>query len=319
MVSDNEVILRLAKKIVTKYNITPPFDLDAIVSIYSEIIYKVIPIEGVDGVTLNLKTPGKHPKIIVNSKISPSRQKFTLAHEFGHVIIPWHIGTIVDDTNYFWDTETLYSKLENEANQFAAEILMPDVWMVKLLQEQDPIKIFNRIYSTANVSPISAAIRLINYLPENWIFIYEENTVIRFSGKSPNTTAYLPKKDETLNFEIKKYCQYFQTTAINKGNYHWLKWKDEIDIKSFTHESWRQILEKIIEDLGIDDVKKYKMSLNGVIGSANSQMKLKNEAYNKSSLTARCIERINRKGFDDLLNHYLFEEFIDKRINELMN
>src|SRR5688500_8404326 len=88
--------VKLARKIIEKHSLTIPFNVEKLVSEYAEVIYRKIPISGVDGISINLKTIGKQTKIVVNSSIPKTRQIFTLAHELGHIIIPWHLGTIID-------------------------------------------------------------------------------------------------------------------------------------------------------------------------------------------------------------------------------
>lgn len=53
---------------------------------------------------------GDHPVIIVNSKVPTDRKRLTLAHELGHLVMHMHYAG--DD-------------LEDQANAFAAEFLMP--------------------------------------------------------------------------------------------------------------------------------------------------------------------------------------------------
>lgn len=55
--------------------------------------------------------------IVLNSTHPPSRKRYTLAHELAHVVMR-HNETIPTDTND-------YRMIENQANQFAAELLMP--------------------------------------------------------------------------------------------------------------------------------------------------------------------------------------------------
>lgn len=67
-------------------------------------------------------------KIFVNKSDSPSRQRFTIAHEFGHYLL--HKDYVKDEKRY---TVLLrrplkdlnYSKEEKEANCFAANLLVP--------------------------------------------------------------------------------------------------------------------------------------------------------------------------------------------------
>jgi hypothetical protein len=64
----------------------------------------------------------KEKILYVDESLSPTRRRFTQAHEIGHHALPWHEGAyFVDDrTNLSPDTRRL---LEREANAFAAEVL----------------------------------------------------------------------------------------------------------------------------------------------------------------------------------------------------
>lgn len=86
--------IKMARKVIQKHSLKVPFDLDSVVIQYAKIIYKPIPVDGVDGICLHLKTAGKTPTVIVNANSTRTRQKFTLAHELGHIIIPWHYGNV---------------------------------------------------------------------------------------------------------------------------------------------------------------------------------------------------------------------------------
>ncbi|MNB78605.1 Metallopeptidase ImmA [compost metagenome] len=60
--------------------------------------------------------------IHINNAASEQDQRFTCAHELGHVILHPNVNTP------FLRRQTLYSvdRIEREANQFAVELLMPD-------------------------------------------------------------------------------------------------------------------------------------------------------------------------------------------------
>lgn len=60
--------------------------------------------------------------IHINNTASQQDQRFTCAHELGHVILHLNVNTP------FLRRHTLYSvdRIEREANQFAVELLMPD-------------------------------------------------------------------------------------------------------------------------------------------------------------------------------------------------
>lgn len=84
---------------------------------------------------------GNEARIIINSNIRNQGQKsFTLAHEIGHYSIPSHSKSSSDYQclpNYF----NLFEKnphKENEANQFASELLLPEKFLRPILPTYKP-------------------------------------------------------------------------------------------------------------------------------------------------------------------------------------
>ena len=78
----------LARRIIDKYSLSPPVDIRSMVEAYARLTFVHIPFDDIDGVSLNLKTRDKSTHVIVNSASAPSRQRFTMAHELGHILIP---------------------------------------------------------------------------------------------------------------------------------------------------------------------------------------------------------------------------------------
>ena len=79
--------------------------------------------------------------IYLNSDLPEVRQKFTLAHELAHYVLHRDLieNGVVDDTMYRSD---LSSHLEVQANQMAADIIMPVRLVRRALQsENDPRKL----------------------------------------------------------------------------------------------------------------------------------------------------------------------------------
>src|ERR1035437_4521722 len=116
--------VKLARRIIKKHSLSIPFNIENLIKQYATLIFEQIPIDGIDGVSINIKVPGKKPKVIVNGNIPRTRQLFTLAHELGHLIIPWHIGTIIDETidECGSNSNQQYWEIERQANRFAAEL-----------------------------------------------------------------------------------------------------------------------------------------------------------------------------------------------------
>jgi Zn-dependent peptidase ImmA (M78 family) len=111
-------------------------------------------------------------KIIgVNASTSPRRQRFTIAHELGHLIIHDSRALTVDNSVRLYQRNDLSSMAtdddEMEANAFAAALLMPREQVVKevgSLYEQalGREELVTRLARRFNVSIEALSYRLIN-------------------------------------------------------------------------------------------------------------------------------------------------------------
>lgn len=84
------------------------------------------------------------PIIGINSLHHPNRQRFSIAHEIAHLVLhrPLISGKVHVDKEFPIQFRTLNrdaisalgsEKIEIEANQFAAELLMPSAWLIQAL------------------------------------------------------------------------------------------------------------------------------------------------------------------------------------------
>ena len=101
---------------------------------------------------------GGRTMLWVNGTHVAARQRFTLAHEFGH---DWcrHDGTLAVDT-----FETMSGKTSNlreiEANAFAAEFLLPRAAMDRLVRPEPTLEDVTLIATRYGVSPIVVVYRV---------------------------------------------------------------------------------------------------------------------------------------------------------------
>ena len=97
------------------------------------------PYEGEDMSGMAYRQPDGQRVIGVNSLHSKRRQRFTLAHEIGHLVLHASEDLHVD-ANFpigFRDGKSSLAidDKEIEANQFAAELLMPAAWVLRDAQD----------------------------------------------------------------------------------------------------------------------------------------------------------------------------------------
>lgn len=102
-------------------------------------------------------------RIYINRQDSPTRQLFTLAHELGHFFLhrqeeeEFVDGALVMNR----DEDGKYGKKELEANEFAGNLVMPEVMIRKRIGEKplDDEKVLE-LASVFGVSPLAMALRL---------------------------------------------------------------------------------------------------------------------------------------------------------------
>lgn len=126
--------------------------------------------------------------ILVNEKCNPARRRFTIAHELGHFLIPTHSPVQTDqfmcrrEDMTAWDTkhQDRYARMEAEANQFAALLLMPPPRLRTCMKNfKDPS--ISDIFHVADhfaVSPEAAGRSYIEYNDEPVAMIITENNKV---------------------------------------------------------------------------------------------------------------------------------------------
>jgi len=117
-------IRSLARRILKENEdiFTIPVNILAICKRYARIEEYEVP--GVNGLTIKPKNSGK-PIIIISPHSSPLRQRFTLAHELGHLILK-HNSNGRSLLQLFMRTpDPLLQRFDREADIFASEILLP--------------------------------------------------------------------------------------------------------------------------------------------------------------------------------------------------
>jgi len=159
--------INTAQDLIKKYKISTPVDLGALLKKLG-ISLKVSPLESMSGFAY--QKDGQ--KVIgVNQGDGDHRQRFTVAHELGHMLLHANSDVLFDRKNdfvYFRDgnSSTGLHAREVEANAFAAELLMPSDHLrsrisklggVDLMADDDKVK---RLAEGYNVSFTAMSVRI---------------------------------------------------------------------------------------------------------------------------------------------------------------
>ena len=283
----DEAVLKIAKLVLKRASITTlPTPVRKVAAKYTDVENIDIPFD-LDGICIS-KPKGKS-RILVNNTVTPSRKRFTIAHELGHIVIPWHTGIIVDySTSEYDDYSIDYAELEHEANLFAAELLLPSDIIVERLSnlsaENDDWSIFiQTIANEAKVSLLTAIIKIFAHIIDDFVFIVvDEQNMVIYSGKSEGSKVSVPKNgemfksDEYLPFNSKKWI-------INTTNntYYIINTSLNVSLAKSEDTNWKKIIDIIaIDNIEDEEERKHVInSLNGVVGYFNSRNKGKGISY----------------------------------------
>lgn len=161
-----------AKKLLDHNGVTkPPVPVDRIAESLGAII-SFEPFEGKDDLSGILYRNGKNKIIGINSAHAQNRQRFSIAHEIGHLRL--HSKELFVDkvvrVNFRDNKSSLATDREEiEANTFAAELLMPKNFinteidsLIKKRQTLDKDELIEHLSRVFHVSPQAIEYRLIN-------------------------------------------------------------------------------------------------------------------------------------------------------------
>ncbi len=204
----NEPAANLAATIVDRLDLEPPLDIHAIVRSRADVYAEAWPYKTCDAIVVGLAGPGR-PTIFLRADLVRRRERFTLAHEFGHVVMGWHIGIVacmpsegqfeVEPLQPVGRANDLLSswrlnEQEAEATRFASYLLLPDRFLRPLVASGDLSAVLTGMDS-ADVSAWAALIRLRLMLQPGFCFLVPHKGRLH-PFLSPGTS--LPKGTRSL-------------------------------------------------------------------------------------------------------------------------
>lgn len=310
---------KLAERLIKKHELKPPFDLIALVSKYANVEETAFPIPG-DGISIGLGGSST-PMILINSEQVKTRKKFTLAHELGHVIIPWHTGTIFSDDSDILQGEDEYREMETEANRFAAELLMPTEWVVEECRNLKSVALFiQKIINDSGVSRDAALIKIFNVIDRPIVCIetnHGDNIIKCFRTKSciaPSFDFLDDAVDHDLIYENIKIPFSHEKFFLSDRVFHTWIFEHE-DFQCTDDREWRSILIDIINSVHSDEPQKLMLSINATLASKYQNYKRIYETQELCSNIYMGFTGLEK--FEGVYNHSLFKSYIYKRVIEL--
>ena len=110
------------------------------------------------------------------------RERFTLAHEIGHIMLRHGIHCCRTE-DFYWNSRR--PSIEQDANLFAAEILMPTLSLAEIARKKDiTLELVETLAAERNVSVTAMAIKMVKLSPDPTVLIYFEDGRVKWSSYS---------------------------------------------------------------------------------------------------------------------------------------
>lgn len=313
----------IARRLVKRHNLTPPYDLHRLVAYYATLQEIAFPPEmEIDGISIGLGGE-RQPVILINSNRVATRKKFTLAHELGHVMIPWHTGTIVSENpEIVINANMEYSQMETEANRFAAELLMPSIWLNEIfLQEESMQCALNKILLSSGTSFEATLIKIFKELEESVILLeYNLSGQLLKHHRSrkeltPDITSFDIDDLDGLDFFNTPFT--YEKFSIKDKKFYCWRFKNSHFVETDPRD-WKELLNDIVQ------CSTYVNSENiNISQSLNSTLAAKYQKYKKSGDVNEICSKIIRSflgvdKFSGIYDHPLINDYVIKRVRELL-
>lgn len=257
---------RAAGRFVRREGLTPPIDIEAVLLGYANEVARVDwPFHDVDAVTYGLGTDSV--RVFLRHSAFERRERFTIAHELAHILIPWHTGQ--PEACHIGEAQLdSESTTENEADIFASCVLLPDSWLDSLYVKHnaDMSSILSEL-TVAHVSTPAALLALRRHGLAGWGF-YRSRGEQYFS--TPGTQFTYPR--HSLD-ELRARADAHGTALLNNETITWFRFfaphsdlpeRGRGDIRS-AHSILIDALEPVRP---ADSIRKIVNQLNGIIGGS---------------------------------------------------
>lgn len=170
-------------------------DLELIAKSIGIINISTKPLDQFEGILVTNPEKTK-ASIVVNSNNSPERQRFTIAHEIGHFLIPTHnknSSCAATDLSAYKSKDVKKNK-EAEANSFAAELLIPASDFKKRINKEPDLEFILTLAGLYKVSKEALLRRYINLTDYSCALIFGRGNKTR---GYPQRTKDFPYIDVT--------------------------------------------------------------------------------------------------------------------------
>lgn len=234
---------KVAELVVSRFNLEPPVDIGSLLEAVADVESLSWPYE-CDAVVSGLSSGGR-PRVFVRSNQPSNRWPFTVAHEYGHVMIPWHVETSICHVS---SPGSL--RYEQEANDFASRILVPQRFLEALAPKlRSPDEWLNAL-DNCGLSAHASILSLRRILPSGYLFVIEQDVAPSVAVESVGTGLFSPN----LSLDHGNLRRGAKTTGRQRfrgRDVRWYKYIDDSPPRVTTDSrAASSILESVLARLG---------------------------------------------------------------------
>lgn len=176
-----------AQRIIDKLGISKPQDLENI-ELIAWARGALVLDDKIEGAEARLAAVSQRAIITVSSAVKdPRRRRFSIAHELGHWEMDRYASELsictIDDLNS-WMPQSSKPDREQEANEFASALLMPEQFFAPLCQDHDPsFELISDLADKFNVSLTATTMRYVRFATEPCAIVFSKDGLVKwFSG-----------------------------------------------------------------------------------------------------------------------------------------
>ncbi len=160
--------------------------------------------DNIEGCLLRI---GQNTGIIINKNIeNTGRKNFTIAHELGHYTIPSHRGVYICNTEHL----NLFGKntaIENEANKFASELLLPEFLLNPLVDKYKPdFEDISDLATDCDTSLTATTTKYVSLTSECCALIVSSNKRIKWARRSSSFNFFIENDHPVANGTLTASC-----------------------------------------------------------------------------------------------------------------
>ncbi|MCJ0980959.1 ImmA/IrrE family metallo-endopeptidase [Rhodococcus sp. ARC_M12] len=263
-----------------------------------------------DALTIGLGT--KHPVVFLRAGAYETRRRFTIAHEVGHLVIPWHVGTLAGcDTGSDFDasrtrSESRTAAQESEAQKFAGALLLPYSVAADAFASSTAQRALEEL-AKSGMSAEAFCLSITRYLLPGFVFTVEgENKYWSPGSNRANASEIDEHAHETGSFTVSgREVQYYRLASRSEPAQ-----SVDDDIRTDT-----ELLRAAVSLGGgtAEEQEARRMSLNGVVAGKLSLLR----TYSPDSTYSMLMYHIGQKPDIParIIESAEFERYLWRRVN----